>query len=212
MATVNKNIPVDTKKPRGRPRAFDKQAALDAALGAFWSKGYASTSLDELTEAMGISRPSLYAAFGDKQALFTAALTRYSELAVAEIGPSLLRRDLDLKGALGGFYANAIRFFTAPDRGPLGCLISTVAAAEARAEPFIAAAIAGHRERVRIGLTRRFEAASAAELPASPDIDSMVFVATALLQGFAAAARAGMEAEQLQARVPAAVRAVVAAA
>src|ERR1700747_2087986 len=61
----------------GRPRAFDVQHALDQALKVFWRKGYEGASLPDLTRAMGINRPSLYAAFGNKEALFRKALARY---------------------------------------------------------------------------------------------------------------------------------------
>src|SRR5512138_3569574 len=64
-------------KPRGRPRSFDRDAALDAAVKVFWSRGYEGASLAELTEAMGINPPSLYAAFGDKEGLFLEAAARY---------------------------------------------------------------------------------------------------------------------------------------
>lgn len=64
---------------RGRPRSFDPDAALDRAMEVFWRKGFAETSLSDLTEAMGINRPSLYAAFGDKEALFCKVLDRYAE-------------------------------------------------------------------------------------------------------------------------------------
>ncbi|MEZ0232907.1 MAG: TetR/AcrR family transcriptional regulator [Methylophilaceae bacterium] len=63
----------------GRPRAFDMEQALDRALQVFWRKGYEGTSLPDLTDAMGINRPSLYAAFGNKESLFRKALDRYSE-------------------------------------------------------------------------------------------------------------------------------------
>jgi AcrR family transcriptional regulator len=63
--------------PRGRPRAFDVDAALDAAVDVFWRHGYAGAGLTDLTEAMGIGRPSLYSAFGDKAQLFQRALERY---------------------------------------------------------------------------------------------------------------------------------------
>lgn len=63
---------------RGRPRAFDIDQALDRAVELFWRKGYEGTSLSDLTKAMGINRPSLYAAFGDKQALFSKVIDRYT--------------------------------------------------------------------------------------------------------------------------------------
>jgi len=65
-------------RERGRPRAFDIDEALDAALQVFWREGFLSASLSDLTAAMGINKPSLYAAFGDKQALYLAALERYA--------------------------------------------------------------------------------------------------------------------------------------
>jgi AcrR family transcriptional regulator len=72
--SVNKK---ESSERRGRPRAFNTEEALDRALQVFWQKGYEGASLDELTEAMKISRPSLYAAFGDKESLFKKALDRY---------------------------------------------------------------------------------------------------------------------------------------
>ncbi len=71
---------------RGRPRSFDVDKALDKALRVFWEKGYEGASLTDLTKAMGINRPSMYAAFGDKEELFRKALDRY------ETGPSAFMR------------------------------------------------------------------------------------------------------------------------
>ena len=65
--------------PKGRPREFDIDKALDAALNVFWRKGYEGTKLPDLTSAMSINRPSLYAAFGNKEALFRKALDRYAK-------------------------------------------------------------------------------------------------------------------------------------
>src|SRR5437763_10008756 len=71
---------IPTPAPRrGRPRAFDLDKALDRALQVFWRKGYEGASLPDLTQAMGINRPSLYAAFGSKEELFRRALDRYAE-------------------------------------------------------------------------------------------------------------------------------------
>src|SRR3954471_2098763 len=69
----------ETLTRRGRPRAFDADAALDAALAVFWRNGYEGTSLADLTAAMGINRPSLYAAFGNKESLFRRVMDRYAE-------------------------------------------------------------------------------------------------------------------------------------
>jgi AcrR family transcriptional regulator len=73
--------------PAGRPRSFDLDQALDSALQVFWRKGYEGTSLSDLTKAMDINRPSLYSAFGDKEALFRKVLDRYAE------GPGSYVRD-----------------------------------------------------------------------------------------------------------------------
>ncbi|RZK90856.1 MAG: TetR/AcrR family transcriptional regulator [Methylobacterium sp.] len=70
-------------KSRGRPRCFDVERALDAAVCTFWKNGYEGTSLDDLTQAMGINRPSLYAAFGNKEQLFARAVARYAEQGLA---------------------------------------------------------------------------------------------------------------------------------
>ena len=75
MAKVTKKAPAAL--PPGRPRAFDANAALDAALSVFWKRGYEGASLADLTKAMGINKPSLYSAFGDKADLFRKAVNRY---------------------------------------------------------------------------------------------------------------------------------------
>src|SRR5438128_2813799 len=66
-------------KPRGRPRSFDRETALEKAVMAFWEHGYEATSVSGLTHVMGIGAPSLYAAFGDKRALFEEVVTVYGE-------------------------------------------------------------------------------------------------------------------------------------
>ena len=76
---------------RGRPREFDVEEALAAALHVFWEKGYEGASLTDLTEAMGITRPSLYAAFGNKEDLFKRALDLYEREKLAYVGASRAR-------------------------------------------------------------------------------------------------------------------------
>ena len=76
-------------RPNGRPRSFDFDDALDAAMQVFWRKGYEGASLSDLTQAMGINRPSLYAAFGNKNTLFRKALDRYAEGPAAYVAEAL---------------------------------------------------------------------------------------------------------------------------
>src|SRR5437588_4542148 len=106
--------------PAGRPRTFDAEKALDRALKVFWRKGYEGTSLPDLTRAMRINRPSLYAAFGNKEALFRKALDRYVE------GPAAyVRKALDeptARAAAGRLLGGTIDLLTDP-RHPRGCLM-----------------------------------------------------------------------------------------
>jgi AcrR family transcriptional regulator len=116
---------VEKAKPRGRPRSYDPDVALDSAAQLFWAKGFADTSLDDLSAAMGMGRPSIYNAFGDKDALFLRALERYRDT----IGSSPLRA-MDGKDsiidALDAFFRQIVEYTTA-DRSHLGCLIGSVA-------------------------------------------------------------------------------------
>ena len=106
-------------KRKGRPRAFDAGRALDAALEVFWRKGYEGATLPDLTGAMGINRPSLYAAFGNKQALFKKVLERYAE------GPACyVKHAVEAPTARAVFeqlLAGVIDLVTRPDH-PRGCL------------------------------------------------------------------------------------------
>jgi len=116
---------------RGRPREFCTDAALATALRLFWSKGYEGTSLTDLTEAMGITRPSLYAAFGNKEQLFRQALDLYEREKMAYVGQALEQPTARAvaKRLLEGALANVTG-----DREPHGCLgviASTACGAEA---------------------------------------------------------------------------------
>jgi AcrR family transcriptional regulator len=113
---------------RGRPTRFDREAALDAALETFWRRGYGNASLDELTAAMGIHRPSLYGAFGNKQRLYAASVEHY----VAKIGASYLEplAEPRLATALNGFF-DAMIDGVCGRHGPRGCVVACTMPAEA---------------------------------------------------------------------------------
>src|SRR5437660_6287285 len=104
----------------GRPREFDVEAALDRALEVFWRKGYEGASLPDLTRAMGINRPSLYAAFGNKEGLFRKALDRYAEGPAAYVREAL--NEPTARAVAERMLGEAIGLLTAP-RNPRGCFI-----------------------------------------------------------------------------------------
>ena len=82
-----KTIPAPKK--RGRPRLFDESQVLEAVMDTFWTRGYSSTSLDDLAEAAGINRPSLYATFGDKQTMYLRAVAYFEAAMEAQLRLSL---------------------------------------------------------------------------------------------------------------------------
>lgn len=90
-----------------RLREFDEEKALDAAMQLFWEKGYAATSLSDLTAKMEIQKPSLYSAFGDKEGLFEAALRRYTNLHAARIRTKL-QKEQSVKEAIRMFFENMV--------------------------------------------------------------------------------------------------------
>lgn len=113
------------RMPRGRPREFDADAAIERAMGVFWSSGYNGTSLPDLLEATNLSRGSLYAAFGDKHGLFLRSLDRY-------IGEALTRLDSELdprRNALAGLRACLAGYVerTSGAGGRRGCLVVATA-------------------------------------------------------------------------------------
>ena len=93
----------------GRQRQFDERVALDAAMEVFWSNGYSSTSLSDVTDAMGINKPSLYAAFGNKEALFLRALNRYIDKHGSEPSSNWVYRLTRKRLPTGGFNRDKAR-------------------------------------------------------------------------------------------------------
>jgi AcrR family transcriptional regulator len=180
----------------GRPREFDTDAALEKAMRLFWAKGYEGTSVGDLTGTLGISRPSLYAAFGDKQSLFRAALERYAggpagyvatalgQPTAREVAEQLLRGAADLQ---------------AGSRNPGGCLtVNGAIATGSEAEP-VRQALNEHREATVALLRRRFEQAKAQhDLPKACDPGALARFLAAVVYGMAVLASGGASRKELE--------------
>jgi TetR/AcrR family transcriptional repressor of nem operon len=165
-----------------RPREFDSDAALERAMQAFWARGYKATSLDELCAATGLSRSSLYAAFGGKRALLHRSLERYQEQAVGRVSAALGRQG-SVRQAIAGFVSELIdRIVEGPGRR--GCFIGNCAAELARGDRATAARVRRGLERIE-GLFRDALARGQArgEIAASADAAELARYLVAAIQG-----------------------------
>lgn len=143
-------------RPRGRPRSFDPDEALDKARSVFWNLGYAATSLDDLAAATGLNRPSLYAAFGDKHALYMAALERSSREATTALGAALAT-EAPLRAILGVIFDRTVEIYRRGDVGQRGCFLVGTAVTQAVDDPAVRALLAGFIAEVDGLFTARFE-------------------------------------------------------
>jgi AcrR family transcriptional regulator len=138
---------------RGRPRSFDRDLALDQATRVFWEKGYSGASLSDLTAAMGIASPSLYAAFGSKEGLYREAIDRYvsgnTDFWAVMQAPTA-------RESVEGLLRNAARVFTSGEH-PSGCMVIQTAAETCEMSPELAASLCEIRASTTATLTARIE-------------------------------------------------------
>jgi len=186
--------PAFTKKA-GRPLSFDRDAALQKAMLAFWRHGYETTSVSELTHAMGITAPSLYAAFGDKQRLFLEAMRLYAG-SPYELDAALAEAPTARAAAQRMLYA-AAKAFTA-DAMPKGCLLASATASGSAASADVQKEVANIRRDIQQRLQRRIEQdVTEAILPAGTDSAALAALVIALIQGMSVLARDGAAEQSL---------------
>jgi TetR/AcrR family transcriptional regulator, copper-responsive repressor len=190
---------------RGRPRAYDPDDALARAVDAFWDAGFAATSLDDLTLATGMNRPSLYGAFGDKQALYRQALDLYRARTRQALGKAL-GGDQPLRIALHNVYDTAIAIYQSGDKGARGCFIIGTAVAQAVTDRDTRAALADTLREIEGAFGARIARARRnGELSADADPAKLAKLASATLYSLTVHARAGEGRSKLEAIADAAV-------
>ena len=183
----------ETPAGPGRPRAFDPEAALDRAMHVFWAKGYEGASLSNLTRAMRINRPSLYAAFGNKEQLFRKVLDRYMDGPVAWFGKALAAPKA--RDVVEQIFLGTARM--AENRGiPAGCLLVQAALAcgnaPARKE------VAARRAAAEVALRRRLQRAKReGDLPKNADPAELAHYAMTVVRGMAVQSAGGASRDQL---------------
>jgi AcrR family transcriptional regulator len=182
--------PSQPRRGAGRPRAFDREKALDVALDLFWRHGYEGTSTSQLTAAMGISPPSLYAAFGSKEGLYREAVALY----LARHGGFMrepLAADCTAREALSRMLLSAAKQFSDAAHAP-GCLVSSAEIQGSPENASLVAEAAGMRLAAQQAIHTRLQSARrAGELPEQADVAALAAFYAMVVQGMSVQARDG---------------------
>lgn len=191
-------------RSKGRPRSFDRAKALEAALRTFWKLGYEPASVPELCSAMGVNPPSMYAAFGNKAALFIEAMEHYERSYWEEPGRRFLAEP-DLRRAVAGYFEDAARILLSPET-PCGCMVVLAAVNLADSAGEVAQAV----RRLRMATKEMFairlrQAAGEGQIPPDADIPALAGTLNALLEGLSLQARDGLSRQELSAMAALAV-------
>ncbi len=180
----------------GRPREFDVDKALDLALQVFWRKGYEGTSMADLTETMGITKPSLYSAFGNKEELFRKALDRYVDGPGGYFQVALAKPNA--RAVVEHLLYESAAAVTDPNHPP-GCLAVQGALSCGDAAESIKQELMSRRAKGEQDLRQRFERAIAeGDLPEGSDAADLAAYVSAILQGMAVQAAGGTTREKLR--------------
>ena len=183
---------------RGRPRAYDPERALTQVIECFWKTGYSGTSLDDISAATGMNRPSLYAAFGDKQALYLKALRHYWNMGYVAMREALVDV-IPLNEALMRVYEKALAIYFSGSGRPRGCFAIGTATTEAVENAEIRDSLAKGLHALDKGFEARIRTAHVnGELKANADPVALSLLASATLHTIAIRARAGSPRAELR--------------
>ena len=197
------------KRGRGRPRQFEEVRVLEAAGEVFWSKGFSATSLDDLAAAMGMNRPSIYRAFGDKESVYRKALLQFCDHMEAAFERTMVAQS-DVRKALTTFYLEALGTYTSGAQAR-GCMVMSTAAAAATCHPEIQAdllqVIRSLDRKMAVRLQRALDAG---QLSDDFDPTGRAAIAQGLLHSLSLRARAGESPRKLKRLIKDAVDCVLA--
>ena len=193
------------RKPRGRPLSFDRDAALETAMHVFWERGYEAASISDLTSAMGITPPSLYTAFGDKEQLFLEAIERYA-LGYGSAGARALDEEPTARGAIERWLLEAANELTQPCH-PKGCMVVMAATNCSAAAERVQDALLLRRTEAIANVGRRIQGGiDSGELPSDTDAQDLANFYATIYQGMSMQAKDGATHESLMATVRTAMR------
>ncbi|WP_299740780.1 TetR/AcrR family transcriptional regulator [uncultured Roseobacter sp.] len=201
----------DTKKV-GRPKKFNREEALLGAIGVFWRKGYEGASMKQLTHAMGINSPSLYAEFGDKHGLYLEAIARYANDDACE--PLVaLEREADIREAVKAFLEAVIDYSTHHQSGAKGCFLASCVSTSAGHVEGTAKLLRDAITTTDTRIAARFDVEKTrGTLPSDFPSKDQAKLLFDLRQGLVFRARAGMPEDELAADIEKSVAAVLAPA
>jgi TetR/AcrR family transcriptional regulator, copper-responsive repressor len=202
---LSANLDSVVPKRRGRPRAYQPEIALGKALDLFRKDGFAATSLDDLSTATGMNRPSLYGAFGDKRELYIKSYQRYRADARAAM-IDIFRNPLPIRQRLARIYAVALDIYLSGEAGPRGCFTVMTAASEAVADPDIRSLVLEGFSELDKAFAACFRLAREnGELSPSADPQALAQLASATIHTIAIRARAQVPRKDLEAIVKGAI-------
>jgi AcrR family transcriptional regulator len=183
---------------RGRPRAYDPEAALKQATDTFWRAGYSGTSLDSIAAATGMNPPSLYAAFGNKRALYLEALAHYWELSLAATREALAE-NRPLGESLMLAYDAALSIYFSSKGSARGCFVIGTAVTETLEDAEIRKSVAAGLRAIDADFEARFRTArDRGELKGDADPAALAILASATMHSIAIRARAGTPRAELR--------------